>query len=71
MAGKSDEMIRNETKAWAESMDGLRIVKKNVLSDDEVHLVMTAPATMEGLRSGQVTVVMKKIGGAWKQAGDK
>jgi len=70
MAGKSSEQIRAEAIAWANAMTGLRITQKDAISENEVHLHLTAPPSAAGLRNGSVTVIMKKIGNEWKQAGD-
>ena len=71
MAGKSNDEIRRETIAWANAMAGLKITQKDVISADEVHLHLSAPPSADGLRRGTVTVIMKKIGDEWKQAGDR
>jgi RNA polymerase sigma factor (sigma-70 family) len=70
MAGKSDAEIRAEAINWANAIAGYRIRRKEVVSADEVHLHITAPPSPDGLRNGSVVMVMKKIGGSWKQAGD-
>jgi len=70
MAGKSDDEIRRETIAWANALAGYKITKKEVISADEVHLHIHATPSAEGLHSGKVIVIMKKIGTEWKQAGD-
>jgi RNA polymerase sigma factor (sigma-70 family) len=70
MAGKSDDEIRRETIAWANALAGYKIAKKEVISADEVHLHIHATPSAEGLHSGKVIVIMKKIGTEWKQAGD-
>ncbi len=70
MAGKSADEIRHECVAWANALVGYKITQKEVVSDEEVHLHITAPASSEGLRDGSVTIIMKKMGAEWKQAGD-
>src|SRR5690349_4059877 len=70
MAGKSDDEIRRETVAWANALVGYKITQKETISDDEVHLHIHAAPSAEGLRSGKVIIVMKKLGSEWKQAGD-
>jgi RNA polymerase sigma factor (sigma-70 family) len=70
MAGKSDDEIRREAIAWANALIGYQITQKEVISDDEVHLHIHATPSADGIRSGKVIVVMKKIGDEWKQAGD-
>lgn len=70
MAGKSDEEIRLEAIAWARALTDYQITQTEVISDDEVHVHIHATPSAEGIRSGNVIVVMKKIGDEWKQAGD-
>ena len=70
MAGKSDDEIRREAIAWANAIAGYKITRKAVMSDDEVHLHISAPPSPTGLRDGKVIVIMKKIGSDWKQAGE-
>lgn len=70
MAGKSDDEIKQESMAWAKALVGYRITQKDNISADEVHLHIHAPPSAEGLHSGKVIVVMRKIGDDWKQAGD-
>ena len=70
MAGKSDEEIAREAKAWANALKGYQITGKDVISENEVHLHIHATPSAEGLRSGKVIVVMEKIGNDWKQKGD-
>ena len=70
MAGKSAEEIKQAAMTWARAMTGYKIDQKDVVSADEVHLHLSAPPSAEGLRNGNVIVVMKKIGNDWKQAGD-
>ena len=70
MAGKSDEEISREAKAWANALKGYKITQKEVISDSEVHLHIHATPSAEGLHSGKVIVVMQKVGTEWKQQGD-
>ncbi len=70
MAGKSGAEIKNESIAWAKALIGYKVTQKVVISGDEVHLHIHATPSAEGIRSGKVIVVMKKIGNDWKQAGD-
>jgi RNA polymerase sigma factor (sigma-70 family) len=70
MAGKSDDEIKRESIAWANALIGYKVTQKEVISDDEVHLHIHATPSAEGLHSGKVIVVMKKVGNDWKQAGD-
>ena len=70
MAGKSDDQIKREAIAWANSLTGYKITQKEVISDDTVHLHIQAKPSPDGLRTGKVSVIMKKIGNEWKQAGE-
>jgi RNA polymerase sigma factor (sigma-70 family) len=70
MAGKSDEQIKREAIAWANSLTGYRITQKDVISDDTIHLHIQAKPSPDGLRTGNVAVIMKKVGNEWKQAGE-
>jgi len=70
MAGKSDEQIAAEAKAWANALKDFKITGKDVISQNEVHLHIHATPSAEGLHSGKVIVVMEKIGNEWKQKGD-
>jgi sigma-70-like protein len=70
MAGKSAEEISREAKAWANALRDYKITQKEIISDNEVHLHVHATPSAEGLHSGKVIVIMKKIEGDWKQAGD-
>ena len=70
MAGKPDDEIKRETIAWASALIGYKVSQKEVISDNEVHLHIHATPSAEGLHSGKVILVMKKIGNDWKQAGD-
>lgn len=70
MAGKADDEIKRESIAWANALIGYKVTQKEVISNDEVHLHIHATPSAEGLHSGKVILVMKKIGNDWKQAGD-
>ena len=70
MEGKSDDEVRREAVAWANALVGYKITQKEGISDDEVHLHIHATPSAEGLHSGKVIVIMKKVGNEWKQAGD-
>ena len=71
MAGKSEDEISREAIAWANAHVGYKITQKEVIAGDEVHLHISAPPSAQGLRNGNVIVIMKKIGNEWKQAGDR
>jgi RNA polymerase sigma factor (sigma-70 family) len=70
MAGKSDEEMSREAKAWANALKGYQITQKEVISENEVHLHIHAPPSAEGLHNGKVILVMEKIGDEWKQEAD-
>jgi hypothetical protein len=70
MAGKLDDEIKRESIAWATALIGYKVSQKEVISEDEVHLHIHATPSVDGLHSGKVVLVMKKIGNDWKQAGD-
>ena len=70
MAGKSDDEVRREAVAWANALVGYKITQKEARSDDEVLLHIHATPSAEGLHSGKVIVIMKKVGNEWKQDGD-
>lgn len=70
MAGKSDEEIAREAKAWANALRDYQITGKDVISDNEVHVHIRATPSAEGLHSGKVIIIMEKIGNDWKQKGD-
>ena len=71
MAGKSEDEISREAIAWANAHVGYKITQKEVIAGDEVHLHISAPPSAQGLRNGNVIVIMKRIGNEWKQAGDR
>ena len=62
--------ISQQAKAWANALMGYKITQKDVISDTEVHLHIHATPSAEGLHSGKVIVVMRKVGDTWKQEGD-
>jgi len=70
MAGKSDDEISHDAKAWANALKDYKITQKDVISNSEVHLHIHATPSAEGLHSGKVTILMRKIGNEWKQEGD-
>ena len=71
MASKSEDEIRREAIVWANAHVGYKITLKEVIAGYEVHLHISAPPSAQGLRNGNVIVIMKKIGNEWKQAGDR
>jgi RNA polymerase sigma factor (sigma-70 family) len=70
MAGKSSDEIKQSCIAWANSMAGYKITEKEVIADDEVHLHIHAIPSADGLHTGHTVLIMKKIDGAWKFAGN-
>jgi RNA polymerase sigma factor (sigma-70 family) len=71
MAGKSEAEVRAAAKAWARAMSGYQIDRKDIVSETEVNLHISAPPAEEGLRNGRVVVTLKKVGDHWKNAGDR
>lgn len=70
MAGKSEQEISQQAKAWANALLDYKITQKEVISNNEVHLHIHATPSAEGLHSGKVIIVMRKVGDTWKQEGD-
>jgi len=70
MAGKSEDEIGRGAKAWAAALTDYQITEKEVISDSEVHVRIHATPSPDGLRTGEVVVIMQKVGNDWKQAGD-
>ncbi|MGA2246265.1 MAG: sigma-70 family RNA polymerase sigma factor [Verrucomicrobiota bacterium] len=70
MAGKSEADIRQGCVAWANSMAGYKVTQKEIIADDEVHLHLHAQRSIDGLHTGHVILIMKKLGNTWKFAGD-
>jgi RNA polymerase sigma factor (sigma-70 family) len=70
MAGKSETEISDGAIAWASALVGYKITQKEAISQDEVHLHIHATPSGQGLHSGKVIVIMKRIGNEWKQDGD-
>ncbi len=70
LATKSADEIRRRAIALANGMTGYTITEKEVVSDDEVRVHISAPASPEGLPNGRTILIMKRIGGEWKRAGD-
>ena len=70
LAGKSDDEIRKRSIALAAAMAGYVISQKKVVSEDEAHLHVTAPASKDGLPSGHTVIVMKRVGTEWKRSGE-
>ena len=66
----SPDEIRRESIAWANALVDYKITQREVVSDDEVHLHIHATPSAEALHSGKTTLIMKKIGSEWKQAGE-
>ena len=69
LAGKSADRISQQGKAMAQAMVGYKIVGKDVVSDDEIHVEISAPPAEAGLKQGKTTVVLKRVAGEWKRDG--
>ncbi len=70
MAGKSPDEISHALMTWANGMGGYRIIQKEVISDDEVHLHIHTTPSADALHSGKAIIRIKRIGNEWKWAGD-
>jgi RNA polymerase sigma factor (sigma-70 family) len=70
MAGLSDEEISRLSITWANAVADYRITQKEVISEDEVHLHLSATPSNDGLRTGKVVLIMRRVGDAWLMAGD-
>jgi RNA polymerase sigma factor (sigma-70 family) len=71
LAGKSDDEIRKRAIALAAAMARYAISQKEVVSEDEVHLHISASASADGLPSGRTVIVMKRVGSEWKRSGER
>ena len=71
MAGKSKAEVSAAAKAWARAISGYQIDRKDIVSETEVNLHISAPPAEEGLRNGRVVVTLKKVGDHWRNAGDR
>jgi RNA polymerase sigma factor (sigma-70 family) len=69
LAGKSADRISQDGKALARAMVGYKIVGKDVVSDDEIHVEISAPPAEAGLKSGKATVILRRVAGEWKRDG--
>lgn len=70
IAGKSPDEIRHSLTSWANALKDYKVTRRDDISPNEVHLHVHATPSVDGLRSGKAVIVMKKIGGEWKKAGD-
>ena len=70
MRGQSEDQIKRGMIAWGKAMGAFKITQKEVISEGEVHLHISAPPSQEGLHDGRVVVVLRKVGDSWKQDGD-
>jgi RNA polymerase sigma factor (sigma-70 family) len=71
LAGKSPDEIRQRAIALAETTAGYTITERETVSDDEVHLHISAPPSEAGMPSGQTVIYMKRIDGEWKRSGGR
>jgi RNA polymerase sigma factor (sigma-70 family) len=69
LKGKSDDEIRRGLVAWANSMVGYQLTKKEIISDDEVRLLLLVQPYPGHPNVGNDLQVMQKIGNEWKYAG--
>src|SRR5581483_6257187 len=70
MAGKSEDEIGRGAKAWAAALTDYQITAKEVISDSEVHVRLHATSSADGLRIGDIVVIMQKGRNDWMQDGD-
>jgi RNA polymerase sigma factor (sigma-70 family) len=70
MQGVAPDEMRRRSIAMATAMIGYKIAQKEIISSDEVHLRLQAPPSPDGLRSGEVVIVMKKMGKEWRHGGE-
>lgn len=70
MAGKPEAEVRRGVMAWANAMKGYKITGRDVISENEIHLHIHAPPSVDALRTGKAVIVMRKVGNEWKKAGD-
>lgn len=70
MTGMSDEEIKRAVMVWANAMTDYKVTKKEVISDDEVHLHLHATPSADGLHDGKGVVAIRKIGTEWRVDGD-
>jgi RNA polymerase sigma factor (sigma-70 family) len=70
--GRSPEELKAEAQRQADVFAKARVAKREVISPEEVHLVLDLPAGADGLqgKAGQLTLIMKKVGASWKYHGD-
>ena len=61
MSGQSSAQISQALVAWSRAMSGYRITDKEIISDDEVHLHLTAPPSAQGLHTGATIIRLKRI----------
>jgi DNA-binding CsgD family transcriptional regulator len=69
MAGKSPAEISEELIHHATTMVGFQVTQKEVISDDEVRLLLLVPPSPDHPKVGHDLQVMQKVGGQWKYAG--
>jgi RNA polymerase sigma factor (sigma-70 family) len=66
---KSEDQVRSLLIAWANTMTGYQISEKQVISDDEVRLLVQVQPYPGHPNVGNDLQVMQKVGDAWKYAG--
>jgi RNA polymerase sigma factor (sigma-70 family) len=69
MKDKSDDEIRSLLVAWAHTMVGFQISQKQIISDDEVRLLLLVQPYPGHPHVGNDLQVLQKVGDEWKYAG--
>jgi RNA polymerase sigma factor (sigma-70 family) len=70
LAGMPKDEIKRKSLALARALAGYTITQKEVISEDEIHVHVSATPSDDGLRSGKTITILKKIGNEWKRAGE-
>jgi len=69
MKDKSDDEIRRLLIAWANNMVGYELSQKQIISDDEVRLLLLVQPYPGHPNVGNDLQVLRKVGDEWKYAG--
>jgi hypothetical protein len=67
--GRSQADLQHELTAWARSMVDYQLTQKEVVSDDEVRLLLLVQPRPGHPNVGHDLQVMQKVGNDWKYAG--
>jgi RNA polymerase sigma factor (sigma-70 family) len=71
--GRSSEELRQEAARQAQAFSQAKLISKQTVSETEVHLELQVPQGADGTqgKGGRITLVMRKVGSAWKYHGDR